>query len=613
MNKGDSDTSNSGTKSSILQTILTQAKTKAKVPDIQDFNIVKPISRGSFGKVFLGYKKSNPDQMCAIKVMKKSEMVNKNMASQVVTERNALALSHSPFCVQLFYSLQTSHSIYLVMEYLVGGDLKSLLSIYGYFDESMAVFYAAEITLALEYLHSHGITHRDLKPDNMLLTDRGHVKLTDFGLSRISEFQRDLEISDLVNESEAGLPFSRTPGQLLSLTSHLSFGSGQSDVVQGDEARVSTSSSCEDPTQNLTPFLEQQEDEANVCEQDNINRLSGVGPLSADNTDAFDSYYSCSSYPIIDNTPLTRHTSPRSVKTFSSSRRSRQTALPVSLSMSTSPSTYFKYPSELHSTKRKLSPERSVLADITNSTPKRCAVSISNRSTGVTKEFTRMGAITKREVKGVLKCEGSAALCTPVTSVPVVKTTRFHLPHKLEGDSSTHTSSPVIAAPLTSNHTPYRTPKSVRRGKPSSDHRILGTPDYLAPELLLHQEHGAAVDWWALGVCLFEFMAGIPPFNDGTAQDVFNNILNRDIPWPQEEEQFSESARSAIDTLLTLDPHLRPTAPKVKQMPLFSAVDWDNLLSVTAPFVPQPDDGMDTVYFQARNILQHLNVSNFEL
>lgn len=77
-----------------------------------------------------------------------------------------------------------------VMEYLVGGDLKSLLSMYGYFDENMAVFYSAEITLALEYLHSHGIIHRDLKPDNMLLTDHGHVKLTDFGLSRISEFQR---------------------------------------------------------------------------------------------------------------------------------------------------------------------------------------------------------------------------------------------------------------------------------------------------------------------------------------------------------------------------------------------------------------------------------------
>jgi len=88
----------------------------------------------------------------------------------------------------------------------------------------------------------------------------------------------------------------------------------------------------------------------------------------------------------------------RSVKTFSSSRRSHQTTLPDCLSINTSLTTYFKYPSELRSRKRKLSPERSVLADITNSTPKRYAVSISNRSTGVTKQFTRMDTKNKREV-----------------------------------------------------------------------------------------------------------------------------------------------------------------------------------------------------------------------
>lgn len=193
-----------------------------QLPEIGDFEIIKPISRGAFGKVFLGYKKSNPDQMYAIKVMKKSEMINKNMVGQVNNERNALALSRSPFCVQLFYSLQTNHSVYLVLEYMVGGDLKSLLSVYGYFDEQMAVFYIAEVVLALQYLHNHGIIHRDLKPDNMLLSSKGHVKLTDFGLSRI-RMQRDLEISDLVNCTPNIDHCSRTPGQLLSLTSHLSF------------------------------------------------------------------------------------------------------------------------------------------------------------------------------------------------------------------------------------------------------------------------------------------------------------------------------------------------------------------------------------------------------
>lgn len=194
-----------------------------QAPDITDFHILKPISRGAFGKVFLGYKKTNPDRMYAIKVMKKSEMINKNMVSQVTNERNALALSKSPFCVQLFYSLQSNHSVYLVMEYMVGGDLKSLLSVYGYFDESMAVFYTAEIILALQYLHNHGIIHRDLKPDNMLLSNKGHVKLTDFGLSRIG-MHGDLEISDLINDTPSvSQSCTRTPGQLLSLTTHLSF------------------------------------------------------------------------------------------------------------------------------------------------------------------------------------------------------------------------------------------------------------------------------------------------------------------------------------------------------------------------------------------------------
>lgn len=85
-----------------------------QAPDINDFTIVKPISRGAFGKVFLAHKKNNKDLMYAIKVMKKSDMINKNMVAQVVTERNALALSRSPFCVHLFYSLQSVSSVYLV-------------------------------------------------------------------------------------------------------------------------------------------------------------------------------------------------------------------------------------------------------------------------------------------------------------------------------------------------------------------------------------------------------------------------------------------------------------------------------------------------------------------
>lgn len=132
--------------------------------------------------------------------MRKSEMINKNMVSQVITERNALALSRSPLCVSLFYSLQSTNYVYLVMEYMVGGDLKSLLAMYGYFDEATARFYVAEMTLALQYLHSHGIVHRDIKPDNMLLSASGHLKLTDFGLSKI-----DMRAGGKLEEVERGI------------------------------------------------------------------------------------------------------------------------------------------------------------------------------------------------------------------------------------------------------------------------------------------------------------------------------------------------------------------------------------------------------------------------
>ena len=90
---------------------------------------------------------------------------------------------------------------------------------------------------------------------------------------------------------------------------------------------------------------------------------------------------------------------------------------------------------------------------------------------------------------------------------------------------------PAAAAPSAvpaTPRTPFRTPKSVARGRrPPEESRIIGTPDYLSPELLLRLGHGAPVDWWALGVCLFEFMAGIPPFNDETPEAVFQNILKR--------------------------------------------------------------------------------------
>uniref|UniRef100_A0A6Q2XYC5 Serine/threonine-protein kinase greatwall n=1 Tax=Esox lucius TaxID=8010 RepID=A0A6Q2XYC5_ESOLU len=193
-----------------------------KTASIEDFVVLKPISRGAFGKVYLARKKCNA-RLYAIKVMKKADMRDKNMADQLKAERDALALSKSPFVVQLYYCLQTAAKVYLVMEYLIGGDVKSLLHIYGYFDEDMSAKYISEVARALDYLHRHGIIHRDLKPDNMLVSNEGHIKLTDFGLSKV-KLDRELSLSDILTTPSLAKPtqdYFRTPGQVLSLISSL--------------------------------------------------------------------------------------------------------------------------------------------------------------------------------------------------------------------------------------------------------------------------------------------------------------------------------------------------------------------------------------------------------
>lgn len=115
--------------------------------------------------------------MYAIKVLSKADLVRKNLTNSVIAERNALAIAHNPFVVKLYYAFQSKHYLYLVMEYLIGGDLSGLLRNLTYFEPDMARKYAAEIVLALGYLHSIGIVHRDLKPVRREGKDFNHPHL----------------------------------------------------------------------------------------------------------------------------------------------------------------------------------------------------------------------------------------------------------------------------------------------------------------------------------------------------------------------------------------------------------------------------------------------------
>jgi serine/threonine protein kinase len=151
---------------------------------IRDFQILKPISRGSFGRVYLARKIKTGD-LYAIKVLRKTDIIRKNQEDTVMTERNAMARANHPFVVQLYFAFQSKRYLYLVMEYLIGGDLATLLGHFKYFEEPVAKRYLAETVLVLEYIHSINIVHRDLKPDNLLINEDGHLKMTDFGLSKV--------------------------------------------------------------------------------------------------------------------------------------------------------------------------------------------------------------------------------------------------------------------------------------------------------------------------------------------------------------------------------------------------------------------------------------------
>lgn len=325
---------------------------------IDDFEILKPISRGAFGRVFLAKKRTTGD-LFAIKVLRKADMIRKNAVESILAERDILISVRNPFVVRFFYSFTCRENLYLVMEYLNGGDLYSLLRNLGCLEEDMARVYIAEVVLALEYLHSLHIVHRDLKPDNLLIAHDGHIKLTDFGLSKVG----------LINSTDD---------------------------------------------------------------------LSG---------------------PAVSGTMLLGEDEQHSVTEQSHQRERRQ-----------------------------------------------------NRS-------------------------------------------------------------------------------------------AVGTPDYLAPEILLGTGHAETADWWSVGVILFELLTGIPPFNAEHPQTIFDNILNRKIPWPNVPEEMSYEAEDLIDKLLTEDPNQRlgaKGAAEVKRHSFFKNINWDTLQRQKAAFVPTADGALDTSYFTSR-------------
>ncbi|KAJ3062036.1 hypothetical protein HDU99_005355, partial [Rhizoclosmatium hyalinum] len=335
-----------GTSSSVLSPMMGPVRS---TPSIKDFEIIKPISKGAFGSVYLAKKRLTGDYY-AIKVLRKSDMIAKNQVTNIKAERMILGQLDSPYVVKLYFSFQTKDNLYLVMEYLNGGDCASLIKSVGALDEKWAKQYITEVVLGLEFLHSKGIIHRDLKPDNMLIDQNGHVKLTDFGLSRVGFLGR------------------RAKGGILE---NWGLGSGP-DGATGS------------PSSQTAPF-------------------------------------------------------PFSQQLFARSHGRR----------------------------------------------------------------------------------GSVSSTASLSS------------------SADNTSAPVLGGRLAEH--------MENAGKEKA---FVGTPDYLAPESILGMGQDASVDWWAVGVILYEFLYGFPPFNAPTAPEVFSKILACNIEWHEDEVEVSPEALDLMKKLL---------------------------------------------------------------
>ncbi|KAK9063252.1 hypothetical protein SSX86_017122 [Deinandra increscens subsp. villosa] len=474
---------------------------------IEDFEIIKPISRGAFGRVFLAKKRATGD-VFAIKVLKKADMIRKNAVESILAERDILISVRNPFVVRFFYSFTCKENLYLVMEFLNGGDLFSLLRSLGCLEENMARVYIAEVVLALEYLHSLNIIHRDMKPDNLLIGPDGHIKLSDFGLSKVG----------LINSTE-----------------DLSGTSGYRAPVYG-ENEVTTESGQKQSVVGTPDYLAPE-------------ILLGVGHgATAD-------WWSVGVilFELLVGIPPFNAESPQQVFANIMNRDIPWPKVPEEMS-------YEAY-------------------DLINQ------LLIEN-------PVQRLGATGSAEVKThpfFRNIHWDTLARQKLSDFGLSKVGLINSTEDLSGTSG------------------YRAPVygenevTTESGQKQS---VVGTPDYLAPEILLGVGHGATADWWSVGVILFELLVGIPPFNAESPQQVFANIMNRDIPWPKVPEEMSYEAYDLINQLLIENPVQRLGATgsaEVKTHPFFRNIHWDTLARQKATFIPSAE-ALDTSYFMSRYI-----------
>ena len=568
----------------------------AKSVSIQDFELVKPIRKGAYGRVYLARKKNTGD-IYAIKVMNKRELLRKNQNHHIQAERRIMSHADNPFVVKLFYSFQSKNHLYLVMEFINGGDIYSMLQNVGSLTEDVARVYAAELVLALSYLHDDlHVIHRDLKPDNILISKEGFIKLIDFGLSQIGVAERTAQKREhlpVLSRSSAS-PQASTPHSLHAHSSdkssprgsaHSGGHSGGHEYFRGecrgghsdghsgnhsyghidnhrgnhsggpsDDANDchSTHGSACSACDNLTCAVCGADSVCSVCGTGNTCAVCGARRSKAEATeeagvdktvdflmDSNDSELSSQRSPAASAHDGSSHDTSSlrsdSLSSFTyssvcSSRTPTSTSQMNSLSSLTIPSGQEPSLSGSYSAgsvsslacfqDRRTAPSSLARPDSCDAS---CGkVSGVNDVNDVT-EINGVSGIT--EFSGVAGVNGVSGI-TEFSEVSGVNETTSEVTNEISKEL-------VESIPVLSRHQikKRRAQRKLHRRKDKLSR--VGTPDYMAPELLLGTYSGPANDWWSVGVIVYELIVGFPPFNDQTPELIFDHIVKKEMKWPK--------------------------------------------------------------------------------
>ncbi|KAK4212987.1 Serine/threonine-protein kinase cek1 [Rhypophila decipiens] len=482
-----------------LSAVVSAPQAKAVPPSIKDFEIIKPISKGAFGSVYLSKKKSTGEYF-AIKVLKKADMVAKNQVTNVKAERAIMMWQgESDFVAKLYWTFSSKDYLYLVMEYLNGGDCASLIKVLGGLPEDWVKKYLGEVILGVEHLHSRGIVHRDLKPDNLLIDPKGHLKLTDFGLSRMGLVGRQKRALNSGADAAPDLlkqgPFARSASMASSRSTSLD--------LHGRSQSPST-------TPQMTP-------------SDYGNSLG-------------------------------------------------------------QPS-YFALGTSVAQEPRRVSSNRSDSGGSEALAHMLGGLSLNDHPPGNSQ---------------VIQSPSEATEGDDHASPDFISLSHTTTQSSFESARGTPPQPPAMPPPNWALFDPEDT-----------NRRFVGTPDYLAPETIRGEPQDETSDWWSVGCIMFEFLYGYPPFHASEAELVFENILNRRIQWPEEDEdEVSHEAKDLINKLLCSDPQQRlgsnreekfqSGGEEIRSHSWFGGMNWETLLQDEAQFVPQPENPEDTEYFDSR-------------